>query len=82
MNSLLNKQNNTKFKYENVLTDLSYVNYFADPVLWFFLLKVPNLWRVMFPVQSHKKSSSIFAKYASDIDADAKGILEKFLNFF
>ena len=52
----------TKFKYEKALTDLSFVNYFADPVLWFFLLKVPGLWRVMFPIQNYEKSSSIFTK--------------------
>ncbi len=52
----------TKFKFEKVLTDLSSVNYFADPVLWFFLLKVPGLWRVMFPFQSDEKNLSEFTK--------------------
>ena len=52
----------TSDDYEKGFKDLSFVNYFADPVQWFFLLKVPNLWRVMFPVRNDEKDSSIFSE--------------------
>ena len=52
----------TKYEYEKALTNLSLVNYFADPEQWFFLLKVPNLWRVMFPIQNIEKDPLVFKK--------------------
>ena len=51
----------TPYEFEKPISDLSYVNYFADPEQWFFLLKVPGLWRVMFPVQKHETEASIFS---------------------
>jgi 3-(3-hydroxy-phenyl)propionate hydroxylase len=39
----------TDFKFENVLTDIAYVNYIADPNEWLVLLRVPDLWRVLVP---------------------------------
>ena len=50
----------TAFDYKNYIEDLSFVNYYADPEQWFFLLKVPGLWRVMFPVQRDEKDVDIF----------------------
>ena len=52
----------TPYEYEKTISDLSFVNYFADPEQWFFLLKVPGLWRVMFPVQNNENEVSIFSK--------------------
>ena len=52
----------TPYEYEKTINDLSFVNYFADPEQWFFLLKVPGLWRVMFPVQNNENEVSIFSK--------------------
>ncbi|MGH8211086.1 MAG: FAD-dependent oxidoreductase [Steroidobacteraceae bacterium] len=40
----------TPFDFREVFPDLVSVNYVADPEQWHFLLKVPELWRVMFPV--------------------------------
>ena len=34
----------------DLMPDLVSVNYVADPERWHFLLEIPNLWRVMFPV--------------------------------
>jgi len=39
----------TPFPFENHLNRLSYVNYVADTDEWCVLLKVPGLWRCLFP---------------------------------
>src|SRR3954470_17763149 len=39
----------TNFSFEEVLTDIAYVNYIADPMEWLVLLRVPGLWRVLVP---------------------------------
>ena len=50
----------TTYDYKKYIKNLSYVNYYADPQQWFFLLKVPGLWRVMFPVQKEENEADIF----------------------
>jgi 3-(3-hydroxy-phenyl)propionate hydroxylase len=40
----------TPFDFDAVMPDLVSVNYVADPECWHFLLRVPGVWRVMFPV--------------------------------
>jgi 3-(3-hydroxy-phenyl)propionate hydroxylase len=40
----------TPFDFAELIPDLADVSYFADPEEWFFLLRVPGLWRAMFPV--------------------------------
>ena len=40
----------TPFDFHSVIPDLVSVNYVADPECWHFLLRVPGLWRAMFPV--------------------------------
>ena len=40
----------TPFDFRSVMPDLVSVNYVADPERWHFLLEIPGLWRVMFPV--------------------------------
>ena len=42
----------TPFNFYNVIPDLVSVNYVADPQRWHFLLQIPKLWRIMFPVSS------------------------------
>ena len=42
----------TPFDFKAVLPDLVSVNYVADPEHWHFLLQIPDLWRVMFPVRA------------------------------
>jgi 3-(3-hydroxy-phenyl)propionate hydroxylase len=39
----------TDFEFADHLPDLSYVNYVSDPREWCVLLRVPSLWRVLFP---------------------------------
>ena len=40
----------TPFDFDAVMPDLVSVNYVADPECWQFLLRIPGMWRVMFPV--------------------------------
>ena len=40
----------TAFDFDAVIPDLVSVNYVADPECWQFLLRIPGMWRVMFPV--------------------------------
>jgi 3-(3-hydroxy-phenyl)propionate hydroxylase len=42
----------TPFNFREVIPDLVSVNYVADPERWYFLLQIPNLWRVMFPISA------------------------------
>lgn len=40
----------TPFDFAGAIPGLADVAYYADPEEWFFLLRVPGLWRAMFPV--------------------------------
>jgi len=40
----------TPFDFHGVIGDLVRVNYVADPQRWHFLLQIPGVWRVMFPI--------------------------------
>lgn len=40
----------TRFDFLRIFPDLASVSYVADPVQWYFLLKVPGMWRAMFPI--------------------------------
>ncbi len=40
----------TPFDFHRVMDGLVSVNYVADPQRWHFLLQIPGLWRVMFPI--------------------------------
>jgi 3-(3-hydroxy-phenyl)propionate hydroxylase len=40
----------TPFDFRAVIPDLAVVSYVADPVRWHFLLQIPGLCRVMFPI--------------------------------
>jgi len=45
----------TPFDFAAALPGLCDVAYFADPQEWFFLLRVPGVWRAMFPVREEEK---------------------------
>jgi len=51
----------TEFEFADVIPDLCDVSYFADPEEWFFLLRVPGVWRVMFPVRPEEKDEEVLA---------------------
>ena len=62
----------TPFEFEKHLERLSYVNYIADTDEWCVLLKVPGLWRCLFPTHdesdeeilasAEKRLQGVFAK--------------------
>ena len=43
----------TPFDFHAVIPDLAAVSYVADPQRWHFLLQIPGLCRVMFPIAAH-----------------------------
>ena len=45
----------TPFDFAAAMPGLCDVAYFADPEEWFFLLRVPGVWRAMFPVPEEEK---------------------------
>jgi 3-(3-hydroxy-phenyl)propionate hydroxylase len=51
----------TTFPYEKHLPKLSYVNYCSDPVEWCVLLKVPALWRVLFPTKVDESDDEVLS---------------------
>jgi 2-polyprenyl-6-methoxyphenol hydroxylase-like FAD-dependent oxidoreductase len=51
----------TPFPFEEHLPDLTLVNYVADPDEWFFLLRVPGLWRVMFPTRPEETDEDVLS---------------------
>jgi 3-(3-hydroxy-phenyl)propionate hydroxylase len=40
----------TPFDFSTVIDRLASVTYVADPAQWHFLLRIPDVWRVMFPI--------------------------------
>ncbi|WP_299454105.1 FAD-dependent monooxygenase [uncultured Pigmentiphaga sp.] len=51
----------TPFEFADVIPDLADVSYFADPEEWFFLLRVPGLWRAMFPVNPRERDEEVLS---------------------
>jgi 3-(3-hydroxy-phenyl)propionate hydroxylase len=51
----------TPFDFYGVIPGLSPVSYVADPQRWRFLLQIPGLWRVMFPVAEHESDETALA---------------------
>jgi 3-(3-hydroxy-phenyl)propionate hydroxylase len=51
----------TPFDFAAVLPRLADVSYFADPQEWFFLLRVRDVWRAMFPVRAEESEADILS---------------------
>jgi 3-(3-hydroxy-phenyl)propionate hydroxylase len=49
----------TEFEFADHLPHLSYVNYVSDPNEWCVLLRVPSLWRVLFPTGADESDESV-----------------------
>ncbi|HET7669872.1 MAG TPA: FAD-dependent monooxygenase [Burkholderiales bacterium] len=51
----------TPFPFEEVIPRLCDVSYFADPEEWFFLLRVRDVWRAMFPAREEESDAGILS---------------------
>jgi 3-(3-hydroxy-phenyl)propionate hydroxylase len=51
----------TPFDFATVIPRLCDVSYFADPEEWFFLLRVPGVWRAMFPVRAEESDAEVLS---------------------
>ncbi|HKA80451.1 MAG TPA: FAD-dependent monooxygenase [Xanthobacteraceae bacterium] len=61
----------TPFDFYRVIAGLVPVTYVADPERWHFLLKIPGLWRVMFPIAAHESDElALDADFAQSLLAD------------
>jgi 3-(3-hydroxy-phenyl)propionate hydroxylase len=47
----------TPFDFHRVIDGLVCVNYVADPRRWHFLLQIPGVWRVMFPIMADESDA-------------------------
>jgi len=48
----------TPFDFSHAIPGLVSVSYVADPQRWHFLLQIPGLWRVMFPIASNESDET------------------------
>lgn len=51
----------TDFDYAKRFDGISYVNYFSDPEQWCVLLRVPSMWRVLFPVSEDYSDEQVLS---------------------
>ena len=51
----------TPFDFAQVIPYLADVSYFADPDEWFFLLRVRDVWRAMFPTRAEESEAEILS---------------------
>jgi 3-(3-hydroxy-phenyl)propionate hydroxylase len=65
----------TPFDFAAVLPNLCDVSYFADPEEWFFLLRVRDVWRAMFPTRPEEKDEEILSDPA--IEARLQRVYKK-----
>jgi 3-(3-hydroxy-phenyl)propionate hydroxylase len=43
----------TRFDFRKAMPDICSVNYTADPVEWYLLLQIPDMWRIVLPVEEN-----------------------------
>src|SRR5215510_4817682 len=67
----------TPFEFNRVIPDLVSVNYVADPQRRHFLLQIPGLWRIMFPISSNESDTlALSPSFAQSLMATvAPGVL-------
>jgi 3-(3-hydroxy-phenyl)propionate hydroxylase len=51
----------TAFEFADHFPKLSYVNYVSDPQEWCVLLRVPTLWRVLFPTLADESDDAVLS---------------------
>lgn len=63
----------TKFDFKAHMPDICSVNYTADPVEWYLLLEIPDLWRIVVPVPTDVEADTAVG------DAYLQGCLQNLL---
>lgn len=63
----------TDFEFADHFDHLSYVNYVSDPQEWCVLLRVPTLWRVLFPTAADETDEAVLT------DASVQARMQKLL---
>lgn len=56
----------TAFEFANHMHKLSYVNYCSDPEQWCVMLRVPALWRVLFPTNQETSDEECLAEATAE----------------
>ncbi len=65
----------TTFDFAAVLDGLSLVNYVSDPDEWCVLLRVPGMWRVLFPTRSDEADEDVVSDASTE--ARLQGVWQK-----
>ncbi len=65
----------TAFEFADHFPKLSYVNYVSDPDEWCVLLRVPTLWRVLFPTRPEESDEEVLTD--ESIQARLQNLLPK-----
>ena len=65
----------TDFEFADHFPKLSYVNYVSDPQEWCVLLRVPSLWRVLFPTRPEESDEEVLTD--ASIQARLQNLLPK-----
>ncbi|VCU69864.1 Para-nitrophenol 4-monooxygenase [Pigmentiphaga humi] len=63
----------TAFPFEEHFENLAWVNYVSDPDEWCVMLKVPSLWRVLFPTPEHESDEQVLSDAA--VEQRLQGLL-------
>ena len=69
----------TLFEFADHMPQLSYVNYCSDPQEWCVLLRVPTLWRVLFPTKEDETDGQVLTD--ASIQARLHRLLPKPQNY-
>ena len=65
----------TDFEFADHFPRLSYVNYVSDPQEWCVLLRVPTLWRVLFPTSPEESDEEVMTD--ASIETRLQGLLPR-----
>jgi 3-(3-hydroxy-phenyl)propionate hydroxylase len=65
----------TRFDFKSAMPDICSVNYTADPVEWYLLLEIPDMWRVVTPVDPSREPDE--AMQEEQIQASLQNLLPR-----
>lgn len=65
----------TRFDFKSVMPGICSVNYTADPVEWYLLLEIPDMWRIVTPVDPDREPDD--AVQESSIQSNLQNLLPR-----